>query len=244
MRKTRVQRRRRNQQRRRPGPSRKLPRSPKVNGGSLPDASGDTTPLAAPESPSLFNRLFGKPESENPPTAPETSGPGTTGLSSEQSDQAAAFESAAAQVPSTISEEGSAAANGGAPAAIAGAPLGVPEHREQADAIDLQPETVAVYIRTTFDFLATYDHPLWRLSGKEVDIIVPPTTPVVNKWLRKLAGDSPYKEELALAIVLLAVLGPRAVARLTLRSENKPKPLEAGTSTPASWDIPVAAKVT
>lgn len=205
MRKKKMQSKHRSQQRR--ARQQPLPRPEKLNGGSL---SADPQPELG-----LLASLFGPP---SPPSPQETIQPGTTNLSSEEAVRAEAFEQAAAQVPPVITE--AAGSEPAPPAPIPAAP---------GESLDLQPDTVALYVRTTFDFLAKMDHPIWKLEEVEVRLIAPPATPVANKWLHKLMGDSPYREELALALVLLAVLWPRCLARFAASK----KPSEVGTTTPA-----------
>lgn len=117
------------------------------------------------------------------------------------------FDTVAATVPDVI----------GAPAPDADSfPAGVVPPEAAGGGDELQGEvvldhaTVRFYLKFGFETAARMlKEKRWELSPEELSAATPATHAVVQKWLPWFLGTTPYKEEIAFAIVMAGIVIPR-----------------------------------
>lgn len=101
----------------------------------------------------------------------------------------------------------------------------------------LTEAVVGYYLRFGFKTLAVaLKEKQWELNAEELEMATPVTHDLVAKWLPSLLGTTPYKEEIAFAIVM----GGIALPRLHLLRPKK----QAGTRTSDSSASPASVSPT
>lgn len=160
----------------------------------------------------------------------------SSGATGEQTivEKAEHFEVVAATVPDAI----------GGPAPVAG-PSDVIDQGEVVPGeaalegqVVLDHATVRFYLKFGFEQAARMlKEKRWELSAEELQSATPVTHDMVQKWLPWFLGTNVYKEEIAFAIVMFGIVGPR------LHLLKKPMST-AGMGIPDASDSPATAKAT